>query len=94
VPRSDFARARLRQPADRDRELEGATGPMRSRTSPDELALDRVGADVRPDLQHHEAGGDLALEAVLDPDHGAFRDRRVEASTSSIAPVESRCRRR
>ena len=50
------------------------------------------GAAVAGDagLEHDKAERHLALDRVLDAEHGTFGDIGVEASTSSIAPVDSR----
>src|SRR5262249_55979400 len=70
----DFPRARLRQPRDRDRKLEGCDWSDFFAHETDALLLDLGRGSVDSGLEHDEAVGDFALEFVRDPDHGAFGD--------------------
>ena len=60
----NLARARLRQPGDRDRQLEGRNRPDLLADEADAFLLDLGDRPVRTRLEHDEAAGDLALERV------------------------------
>src|SRR5262245_16484714 len=65
----NLARARLRQPPDGDRELEGGDRPDFLAYQRDAFPLDLVGRAVDARLEHDEAGGHVTLERVADADH-------------------------
>src|SRR5262249_43575272 len=70
----DFSRTRLRQPCDRNRELEGGDRTDFFAHEPDAFLLDLGRRPLDAGLKHDEAAGDLALQGVGDADHGTLRD--------------------
>src|SRR5260370_23743234 len=70
----DFSRARLRQPRDRNRELEGCDRTDFLAHESDAFLLDLCHGPLDARLEHDEAAGDLALEEIGDTDHGTLGD--------------------
>src|SRR5205823_9918468 len=89
-PAQDLPRARLRQALDDERGLEGGHGPDLLAHALDQLARDVGVAPLDPRLGDDEAHGHLALISSATPTTAHSATSGWPASTSSIAPVESR----
>src|SRR5579885_2277510 len=70
----DLARARLRQPLNRDGEAERGDRADLVAHQLNDLPLDLLRRAVDAGLEHDEAARHLALELVLDAEHGALGD--------------------